>query len=325
VDFWDLTKLLFRRWYFAIPVLILTAVGSIMTLDNVHPNYIANAYVQLIPPTAQPPTKTGVVAPRMNPWIDLGLPTLANAAMVTLQDKSVLEALGQGGFSDSFTVTLNNSSPLATFEVTGTSPEQASGTANEVVKRFEQNVTDLQSAYGVPQADLITTRRLDLGSNLKESNSNVKRAVIAVAAVGILFTVAWTIGLDAVLFRRSRRRRGLADGDLPSYAESRGRKHATRNDYRGATSRSQPGQLVVSQAVRPFDRAANGTTHAASGNTSAQGDYEGQESLTSDLAVADVLGSSNQQVSPDVTIVLPLSSQAARGKGSSDGEGNQRR
>jgi hypothetical protein len=329
VDFWDLTKLLFRRWYFAIPVLALTAVASIMTLGSVHPNYIANAYVQLIPPTvsrAQPGTGAAGAATstRINPWIDLGLGTLANAAMVTLQDKSVLEALNAGGFSDSFTVTLNNSSPMATFEVTGTSEAQASGTAEQVVKQFEKSVADLQSAYGVPQTELITTRRLDLGTNLKTSDSNVKRAVIAVAAVGLLLSVAWTIGLDALIFRRARRRNGTADGDLPTYTGSSDRRPPARNDYRGTAARNQPGQILVTPAMRGFgdrtsaDRTSNGSAVSA--------DHEvHEEQMTSDLAGAELRATSNSQDSPDVTIILPLSSQVARGKGSSEGEGKQRR
>jgi hypothetical protein len=69
----------------------------------------------------------------------------------------------------------------------------------------------LQTDDRVSDADAIRTRRLDQGTNVKESNSKVKRALVAVAGAGLMLTAAVTIGLDAWL----RRRRRPADPPVP--------------------------------------------------------------------------------------------------------------
>ena len=58
---------------------------------------------------------------------------------------------------------------------------------------------------------MIITVRLDTGSNLEETGGKVKRAFIAVVAVGLLLTAGLTIGYDAMARRRQRRRLNLDD------------------------------------------------------------------------------------------------------------------
>jgi hypothetical protein len=216
VDFWDLTRLLFRRWYFSVPALVLTAVASVWALIGVSPNYIATAYVQLAPPISQPTVPGQQSLDQRNPWIALGTYNLANAAVLTVQQHGVVESLKANGYSESFTVTLKSSSPLVTFEVTGSSPQQATDTANELIRQFTANVRDLQvDTYGVADNDLVVARRIDFGSNIEESDARVKRAAVAVAGLGVLLTLGFTLGLDALLGRHARRRAGLPVGLSP--------------------------------------------------------------------------------------------------------------
>jgi hypothetical protein len=216
LDFWDLTKLLVRRWLVAVPLLMVSAALTVLTVGHVKPDYVATAYVQLVPPvTPAPPVPAVPQTPKVdqptpeqrNPWLGLGLTTLGNAAIVTVQDQTVLDTLKAGGYSDSFTVTMGSSSPLITFEIVGKTDQQARGTAEQLVAKFNQSVAALQTAYGVSTADSITARRLDLGTNVKKADSKVKRALVAVAGAGLLMTAALTVGVDAWLRRRVRRRR----------------------------------------------------------------------------------------------------------------------
>jgi hypothetical protein len=102
-------------------------------------------------------------------------------------------------------VTQGNQVPLVTFEVVGTTKEQATQTVEFLADTFDRNVVALQDAYGAPKTEKITTRRLDLGSNVTESNSKMKRALVAVAGAGVLLTAALTISMDAFLRRRTRK------------------------------------------------------------------------------------------------------------------------
>jgi capsular polysaccharide biosynthesis protein len=214
LDFWDLTKLLYRRWYLTLPMLLLTGAASVWTLVGVKPNYIATTYIQLVGPVIQPTEPGQQSADQRNPWLQQGLNALANAAVVTVQDYSVIQALHGAGYSDTFKAELNSGAPLVTFEITGSSPAQATATANEIVARFQRSVADLQTASGARPSDLVTAKRLDLGTNIQESNARVKRAVVAVGGVGLLLTIGLTVGVDAVLRRRSRAAAGLDMEDL---------------------------------------------------------------------------------------------------------------
>lgn len=210
MDFWDLTRMVFRRWYVSAPMLLLTVGGATWTVTGVEPDYIATAHVQLVPPATilQNPVnqvKTPTTSPR-NPWLDLGLGALCAAGAVTVQDQEVIKQLEAAGLSSSFTVTQGNQVPLVSFEVVGQTKAQAQQTVDFLTTTFNRNVVALQDAYGAPKTEKISTRRLDLGNNVSESNSKVKRALVAVAGAGVLLTAALTIALDAFLRRRGRKR-----------------------------------------------------------------------------------------------------------------------
>lgn len=225
MDFWDLTKLLVRRWMIVLPMLVLSAGLAALTIVQVKPDYVATAYVQLVPPVLGETKPGQATAEQRNPWIGLGLQTIGNAAIVTVTERSVEEQMKALGYSDSYTLALGSSDsstatwgspiPMVRFEIVGTSEAQARATANELVERFSQSVGDLQSTYQVARKDAITARRLDLGTNVEASTSKVKRAFAAVLAAGLLLSAACTVGIDAWL-RQRQRRRSTGDSKPPA-------------------------------------------------------------------------------------------------------------
>ncbi|MER7009728.1 hypothetical protein ABT297_42725 [Dactylosporangium sp. NPDC000555] len=236
MDFWDITKLLVRRWQVALPTLLLSVAIAGVTVIAVKPDYIGTAYVQLVPPAATKnttPEQQLTSADQRNPWLSQGLQTLGNAAMVQALDLSVVQEFERTGYADTYTITMGQNSPLVTFEITGSSARQSRDTAERLVKIFTDSVAKLQTSLGVTESNLITVKRLDLGANVKKSTSKVKRAVVAVAAAGILLTAGITIGADAWLRRRNERRRRRPDEDgldssatapLPPGAATRGNR-----------------------------------------------------------------------------------------------------
>jgi hypothetical protein len=259
--------MLLRRWYFALPMFIVTAIAVLVTHQNVTPKWIATSYVQLLPPLTETAPAAGTPPPdQRNPWIGLGLYALANAAMLTIQDASVPQQLADAGLSDTFTTSIGSGLPTVTFAVTGDSQDQATNTAANLVGRYEQIVNHLQE--GVAEKDRITTKRLDLGANLKESDANVKRALVAVAAAGLLLSVGLTVGLDALLARRGRRRWGLDDvlleGSTLDPERSNGRPDSrtklgderpfTRQTPRTFAHSEGTGSRVLTTVVPPADQ-----------------------------------------------------------------------
>jgi hypothetical protein len=331
VDFWDLTKLLFRRWYLTLPMLIFTAVLVMLTMDRVRPDYIATAHVQLVPPVVKPVLPGEASIDQRNPWIGLGVYTLGNAAMVTIQDEAVIQALEDSGRSTSYTLTLSQTSPLVTLEVIGSTQTQAAQTADELVRRYNDSVIALQRAYGVAPADSITTRRLDLGDNLKTSDGKVKRALVAVAGAGLLLTVAFTIGMDALLRRRARRGAGLDATDLSTEAllAAGPRPPMTRGDQPksrpGMPSRftlndPMPALIAGGERSRPPQLGSNGGIGSALSI-----EYQAQPPVPAVPADRDVTEESVAitVIPPEGTVVLPLTHQSRRHP--VDGEGQSRR
>jgi hypothetical protein len=209
VDFWDVTKLLFRRWYIAVPLLLLTAAVSVFVAIVVKPDYQLTSYVQLIP-SSTTSTPAQVAVDPVNPWNSLGLDALSQAVDYATVDQTFLDSLKAAGLTSDFTITIGTPAAGAMVMVVGPTREQVDQTTALVMARFDQNVKALQSSYGVRPQDMITTKRLDQGENLKQPTGKVKRAVVAVIGAGGLLTCATTIIVDVVLMRR-RRRATLAD------------------------------------------------------------------------------------------------------------------
>jgi hypothetical protein len=293
VDFWDLTKLLVRRWLIVLPMLALSAALAVLTVNKVQPDYVAIAYVQLVPPVFEQ-TKPGQATPdQRNPWLSLGLQTIGNAAIVTVTDTSVIEELKASGYSDSYTLTMGQTSPLITFQVVGTTAQQAQQTAEQLVDRFSKSVATLQRAYGVSPGDSISARRLDLGTNVKMSTSKVKRAGIAVAGAGLLLTAGSTVGLDAWLRRRRRRREERAAIPMPVLPESAGFSPTTR--AAGVViSRTNGDSQVEPNPPSVGFKAADGSAAAAANGK--EGDLADQ----------------TMPISSDATVVLPRLPEKAR-------------
>jgi len=212
------------------------------------------------------------------------------------------------------------------------------------VRRYDQAVKDLQASYNVAPADYITTKRIDnttIGS-LKESDSKVKRALVAVIGAGLLFTIAWTIGLDTLLRRRARKRSGMATEFTPFDLPPGPAPAATRFDRASSGGGFEPpvSRLPLPEAIpaiRHFaDRPRTGptagsapvpaapvpTTPATNGGPAVSVDYQPAlpEVTPVDREPSADPTNSITLIPPDGTVILPLSHKSWRQR-DSDGEG----
>ena len=209
--------LIFRRWKISVPFLLIAIGASCFVLKTAKPDYIMTSYVQLIPARVAPAdTDNPAGASLRNPWNQLGLNTLGQASIYATQDKGFLESLKATKHTDNFTLTMTYPNPIVTVEVVGSSPADATETTQLVVDRLRASAQSLQTGAGVGTADLITMQRLDQGQNLSPSRSKVKRAILAVAAAGLMMTAGGTLGLDALARRRSRKRKKRNDIESPA-------------------------------------------------------------------------------------------------------------
>jgi hypothetical protein len=215
VDFWDITKVMFRRWYVAVPLLLASIAGTGYTAVAVKPDYALTAYIQLIPPVASTEAEANT---QRNPWLLLGLEALTQAADYATLDQTFLDDLQAKGESTNFSIEVGTPAGGATIEVVGATAAQAVQTTAAILQQFDQTVQSLQAQYNVKQADMITTHRLDRGENLKQRGGRVKRAVVVVGGVGLLLTAGLTIAFDAILRRRRRPKAAPMASPVPARA-----------------------------------------------------------------------------------------------------------
>ena len=322
MDFWDLSKLLVRRWWVAVPMLGLTFALMGLTYSTVKPNYTMTAYVVLVPPVATVDKQGELTQAQRNGWLGQGLLALANAASTAVLDPAVPEQMQAAGFSDSFKVEMTATSAVLTFTVTGKSPEQASATATELVHRYSDSVKTLQAT--IAPSDQITASRLGSSVGAVESNGNVKRALAAMGGAGLLLTAGATVGVDALLRRRARRR--LDQDDMlgaavaPSPVPEPPPVRPTRAEP--MVSRSSMAQLVSADRI-DADPAMPTTRVKVNGGAPLESSDAGSPAeVTATLvpsAAAEAQPAGNDWTvpppdrNPDTTIVLPLSFGSGRG------------
>jgi hypothetical protein len=204
VDFWDATKVLFRRWYLALPLLLITLGATGYTATAVKPDFVLTSYVQLVPPASIAEKTPAATSVPSNPWSQLGLEALSQAANYATLDQTFIDSLQAKGFSTNFKITVGDPVAGATIEVVAPSRKSAIDTTDAVIQRYRSSAEALQTRYSVRPNDMIIVLRLDQGENLKRPGGKVKRAIIAVFGAGILLMCAVTIGVDALLRRRQR-------------------------------------------------------------------------------------------------------------------------
>jgi hypothetical protein len=214
LDFWDLTVVIFRRWKVSLPLLLVAIGATAFVAVTIKPDYTMTSYVQLIPAKVSP-TDNPISASVRNPWNQLGLNTIAQAAIYSTQDQKFLDSLKAAHHTDNFTLTMNYPNPIVTVQVVAPTSADARLTTDLVVTRLRDSVESLQKQAGVQDQDIIATQRLDQGENLEAAGGKAKRAMAAVAAAGLLVMAGGALAFDALARRRSRRRHEREEAQSP--------------------------------------------------------------------------------------------------------------
>ena len=312
MDLWDLTRLLFRRWYFALPMLLVSLASVAVVSRTVPPDYSATGHVTMIPPSQRTSAETpGRV---QNPWEELGFRALGQAVIIKLSEQKTLEDLVNAGFTDNFTVAMDDRTPLFTIESVGSSPDQAIATTRKVMSMIGEDVVARQTRYGVAGGDLITTLALDNGDTVVKITSKTTRVLLVATALGVLLSAAPTIAIDALLRRRARSRQA-ADGDLPGNDGPGEAETVLSSLAKGKAKMVKPEPKGIKQQDAKSAKAteANGAKATAAGKASPAGnrapvmvkylDVEPAETVSNLDGATEMLPQKHPE---DATIVLPL-------------------
>jgi hypothetical protein len=313
VDLWDLTKLLFRRWYVTLPMLVISLTGVLLVSQTVKPDYSAVGHLQLLPApgvtTPDPKASDPKAAVAHNPWGDLGFQALGLAVIVKMQDPKIAESLKAAGLSQSYGVTIEYGTTFFSVTATGTSPKQATGTVQQVMKLIAAEVASQQQRFNVGPESTITTLELDKGDSVTEITSKFTRVVMVSAGIGFLATTGLTIAVDAWLRRRERRNSGAArrEAGLDMVPTSGGGHRLTTSDTNhGVAIASSP--TLSKKSTDSGGRYAMADTRGATATPAAEltVEYRGRSGEAEMSGAEQAPPTEAMESAPDSTIVLPL-------------------
>lgn len=205
MDFWDVAKLMWRRWRITVPMLLLTTVGAVWTGFTVSPSYQETTHVAVLPPTVfrnPNPTSPAAVS-RVNPWTE---EALADAATIRLQGKRLHDEMAAAGLKGDWSVTVTGRLPVIVVEVVAPTAEHAHGITTRLLDIVDQEVRSRQDERKVVMDEQITTVRYNDGETIDTVTSRTTRALVAVVALGLILTTALVVVFDVLVRRRERNR-----------------------------------------------------------------------------------------------------------------------
>lgn len=206
MDLLDLLKLMFRRWYVTVPVIVLTLGAALVLGASIQPEYKTEAAVLLVPPTTATAPAPNASPQPGNPWLRVGENAMAQAVQIAVSAHDARTQVVAAGGDPSYEIGLVNRSSILTIEVTASTHASALATVTSVTKLIEDVVASKQAEYRPRAGEQITTEILDPGLNIIQSRSNVLRAQIVVGAIGLLLATAAAVGYDALQRRRATAR-----------------------------------------------------------------------------------------------------------------------
>lgn len=315
MDFWDLTRLMFRRWYISCPMILVTFLMGGWVAMTVKPDYRATGQLQLVPPQVASDDAARLGKPR-NPWVDLGQEAVGQAAAVIVTQPNVVESLKAQGYTDVYTVTLHDDFPIVVIEATGKSAEQATRTVQKLSELVSNEVLAQQreSQLSLPANQLITTRVLSNGETTERVTTALKRTLIVVVAGALLLTAGTTVAVDAWINRRRLRAR-------PASAEGRPTRESKTRDHRSGEqpawehqtgreqfTRSEAGPLPVPVEVGAGQaRGTLSNARQAAAPTAEKLDANGSSAIRPDgaISVAYRVASETEKAEPGSADVGP--------------------
>ncbi|GIF71225.1 hypothetical protein [Asanoa siamensis] len=203
MDLLDLLKLVVRRWYVAVPVVILTLAAAVALGSSIQPEYKTTATVILVPPTTSVSTPANGATPAPgNPWLRIGETQMAQAVQIAASSGEARQKVVAAGGDSAYEITLVTRSSIMSVEISSETSAKALATVEAVTKLISDEVKARQAEYKPKAGEEISTQVLDPGLNVTPSRSNVLRAQIVVLAVGLLLMAAAVVAYDAIARRR---------------------------------------------------------------------------------------------------------------------------
>ncbi len=147
MDLLDLLKLMVRRWYVTVPVLLGALVAALVVGGAMPPEYKTTSAVLLVPPTITPAPGGDRDREPGNPWLRIGEAPMAQAVQISLSSHDARQKVADQGGDPSYELKLVSRNAILTVEVTSDSEERALTTVTAVTNLINDEVVARQAEY----------------------------------------------------------------------------------------------------------------------------------------------------------------------------------
>ncbi|WP_158102610.1 hypothetical protein [Lentzea kentuckyensis] len=225
MDFWGTVRVLRRRWYIALPAVLLTGILALYVYITVPTRYESSGVLVLTSPAAggkySGNTKPEDVV-KVNPLLqfDGSLTTTAQILTQILGDPKTAEELA--GKKSTATYTANTGpvgGPLLFISTEADSAESAEGLVGKVLEKTVNELAAQQKALNAPEQTFITAQILVKPTTASAKIGGKVRYVGAATVVLLLLTIASTFAADSIMLK-AKRRKDAKDGKESGAAPS---------------------------------------------------------------------------------------------------------
>ncbi|GGN02312.1 hypothetical protein GCM10011609_46410 [Lentzea pudingi] len=220
MDFWGTVRVLRRRWYIALPAVLLTGILALYVYATVPTRYESSGVLVLTSPAAggryTANTKPEDVV-RVNPLLqfDGSLTTTAQILTQILGDPKTAEELAGKGSTSVYTANTGPvGGPLLFITTESDSAESAEGLVGKVLEKTVAELAAQQKALSAPEQTFITAQVLVKPTTASAKIGGKVRYVGAATVVLLLLTLASTFAADSILLK-AKRRKDPKDGKDP--------------------------------------------------------------------------------------------------------------
>lgn len=253
MDIFSATAAVLRRWYVALPILLLTAYLAVQQYQSAQPTYTASASTILLPPPPQPSTPSITDPEDLQTPLDPALGSLRSASRLVaelvatnLENPLVRERLEAQGATAVYEVDSDGDSPLLDYSVIGQDPDVTARTLDALLAESQTVLAEVQQTLG---AQTEAVYRLQLAAPVLaplEVAPERNRSLIATLVGGGALAYFLALLVDAGLAARRRHR---MEGSPPAEPTPRPRSGSS-----AAASTSTPPSSSATFRRLPHDR-----------------------------------------------------------------------
>ncbi|HET9168057.1 MAG TPA: hypothetical protein VFN97_01440 [Actinospica sp.] len=206
MNFGEMGRVIRRRWYLLLPLLIAAAAGTFAVGRAIPRQYQTTGMVSLLA-SQQSIKGTSTVPGTGNPFLsfDSSLNDTADFLVRRLDSNDAAQQLASRGVADYTAVLAASQGPFIQLTAQGPTPDAATGAMRTLIGYTTAQLRSLQQQQGVPGPAMITATVIVPGSPPSAQNKRRTQDALGAGAGGLALALLVTFGADSMLARRRRR------------------------------------------------------------------------------------------------------------------------